>query len=56
MSTAAPRAVHTVCSRCGDWSDSAPNLLCGRIDNPGDQPSPGTYHTAPDEAATRPSE
>ncbi len=33
------------CDRCGDESNSAPDLLCGRVDDDGDLPCAGTYRT-----------
>lgn len=37
----------TRCDRCGDVSNSAPELQCGRIDAPGAKPCTGTYRAQP---------
>jgi hypothetical protein len=33
----------TTCDRCGDVSNSAPGLRCGRVDDDDEQPCAGTY-------------
>lgn len=41
----------TTCDRCGDQSNSAPNLMCGRVDSEGDAPCTGTYRAPTTEGA-----
>lgn len=38
---------NSICDTCADKSDSAPGLICGRVDNDGLAPCQGVYRSSP---------